>query len=197
MGSRIHAPAMMTPEACAECVAAHRCEPCFEALMRRYQSPLLHFLTRRLASRHDAEDLVQETFLAAFRNIGEYDSKWCVSTWLFTIATRLAASRRRRQRPGPAAGVHPENEPARRADPADDAERGELRSLLWDAVRQSLDDDSFSAVWLSYVETMSAEQIGQVLGRNANAVRILLYRARARLGLHPALSRWFEEHHYE
>ena len=36
-------------------------------------------------------------------------------------------------------------------------------------------------MWLSYVESMPADQIGQVIGRNANAVRILLHRARKSL----------------
>jgi RNA polymerase sigma-70 factor, ECF subfamily len=175
-----HPPAHHTPEACADCARLHGCDACFEELVRRFQSPLLHFLTRRVGSRQDAEDLVQETFLAAYRNLGRYESAWRFSTWLFTIANRLAISSRRRRRlpsgaSGQLAGV------VRASDPLANAQDAEMRSTLWDAVQEILDPDAFTAVWLSYVESMPADDIGRVLGRNANAVRILLHRARARL----------------
>jgi RNA polymerase sigma-70 factor (ECF subfamily) len=154
---------------------------CFEELVRRFESPLLHFLSRRVRSRHDAEDLLQETFLAAYRNLNQYRSKWRFSTWLFTIANRLAVSSRRRGRL-PMVGPHDVIAPHKGSDPAASAEGQEMRSRLWNAAQQILEADAFTAVWLNYVESMPADEIGQVLGRNANAVRILLHRARARLG---------------
>src|SRR4051812_25411358 len=95
MGSATHELSQQTAEACADCARVHGCKDCFEELVRRFQSPLLHFLTRRLSSQHDAEDLVQETFLTAYRSLGQYDSSSRFSTWVFTIANRLAISSRR------------------------------------------------------------------------------------------------------
>lgn len=169
-----------TAEECADCARVRGCAACFEELVRRFQSPLLHYLTRRVLSRHDAEDLLQETFLVAYRNLHRYRSSWRFSTWLFTIANRLAASarRRRRERVGAAGRLVQE---FAGTDPLANAQENEMRSTLWDAVRQILEPDAFTALWLSYVESMPADQIGRVLGRNANAVRILLHRARTRL----------------
>ena len=75
-----------------ECARRRGCAACFDELVRQFQSPLLHFLIRRLGSRQDAEDVLQETFLAAFRNLDRYQSTWRFSTWVFTIASRNATS---------------------------------------------------------------------------------------------------------
>ena len=178
MSQRLHPSPDCSAEACALC-AAGGCSACFEEILRRYQSPLLHFLCRRLGSRHDAEDVLQETFLIVHRKIGRYRASWRLSTWLFTIAHRLAVSSRRRSPmppPSSALGPHSADDP-----PTAAAER-EMHGNLWDAAQKILEPDAFAAVWLSYVEAMSAAEIGEVLGRNANAVRILLHRARAKLG---------------
>jgi RNA polymerase sigma factor (sigma-70 family) len=173
-----HPAAQSTDEACAECARGSGCLPCFEELLKRFQSPLLHFLTRRLRSRHDAEDLVQETFLLAYRNIARYRSSWRFSTWLFTIANRLAISKWRKR------DIEPEDRAAEQVggiNPLANAIGNELTGKLWDAVQKILDADAFTAIWLSYVESMAADEIGLVLGRNSNAVRILLHRARVKL----------------
>jgi RNA polymerase sigma-70 factor, ECF subfamily len=171
-----------TAEACAECAHRRGCTACFEELVRRFQSSLLHFLMRRGFARHDAEDLVQETFLTVYRNLDRYRSGRRFNTWLFTIANRLAISSRRR-RPQPS-GTRNQPAAAGGLDPLAAAGEEEFRGKLWDAARTILDPDAFTALWLSYVESMPADQIGVVLGRNANAVRILLHRARVRLSQH-------------
>jgi RNA polymerase sigma-70 factor (ECF subfamily) len=175
----IHPPAGSTAEQCAGCACRRGCVDCFEELVRRFQTPLLHFLIRRLGSRQDAEDVLQETFLAAYRNLSRYQPTWRFSTWVFTIAARLATTRlRRRKYAGGGEGV------AGRlggVDPAAQAQDKEAQGVLWDVARRNLEADAFTAVWLSYVESMPADEIGKVLGRSANAVRILLHRARARL----------------
>jgi RNA polymerase sigma-70 factor (ECF subfamily) len=171
-----HPSRQSTAEECAQCAARKGCRECFEELVRRYQTPLLHFLIRRAGSRQDAEDLVQETFLLAYRHLERYQPRWRFSTWLFTIAHRQAASARRRKPLVLQAAAQTGG-----ADPAVQAEEAEWRSGLWDAARRILEPDAFTALWLCYVESMTAEEIGQVLARSANAVRILLYRARGQL----------------
>jgi len=172
-----------TAEECADCARLQGCAACFEELVRRFQSPLLHFLMRRLGSHHDAEDLLQETFLIAHRKLRSYRSAWRFSTWIFTIAHRLALSKRRRRslETGDDGNLNRESS----ADsPLADMEQKERHHKLWDDVAQILEGDAFTAVWFSYVESMSAEEIGRIIGRSPNGVRILLHRARARLMEH-------------
>ena len=77
------------------CDAQAGCRASFNELARRFQSRLLHFLQYRTWSLELAEDLVQETFLQVYRSLHTYRRQWRFSTWLFTIAARLASRHRR------------------------------------------------------------------------------------------------------
>lgn len=58
---------------------------CFAALVERYENALLRLARSRLGRRDWAEDVVQETFLCAYRWLATYDSKYSFRTWLWTI----------------------------------------------------------------------------------------------------------------
>ena len=73
----------------------------FEELVRRRRSGLVRFLTSFTQSAADADDLVQETFLRAYRNLANYDPRKPFLPWLYVIARRLAINlfrKRERQR---------------------------------------------------------------------------------------------------
>ena len=70
--------------------AQHGSLPCFAELVKRFEGRLFNFLVRRTVTTHDAEDLVQDAFVRAWQRIDQYDPRWQFSTWLFTIANRLA-----------------------------------------------------------------------------------------------------------
>ena len=72
---------------------------CFSALVSRFAGRLFHYLQHKVGSAHDAEDLVQETFLRVLRHIDRYDPTRPFAPWLFTIATRLAISHHRGRTP--------------------------------------------------------------------------------------------------
>jgi RNA polymerase sigma-70 factor (ECF subfamily) len=160
------------------------CSSSFEALVRRVQVPLLHFLIRQLRNRSDAEDVLQETFVRAYVNLASYNPRWRVKTWLFAIARNLAVSHRRTMRVVSSSienvsddvGTGREDAPhARLAD-------AEQSDALWRIARQTLSDEQFAALWLFYVEEMSAPEIAKVLGRSWVSVKTMLHRARKRLG---------------
>lgn len=60
----------------------------YRELVERYQQALFGFCNSLLHDEAAAEDLVQETFIVAYRKIGRYDPAYKFSTWLFTIARR-------------------------------------------------------------------------------------------------------------
>jgi RNA polymerase sigma-70 factor, ECF subfamily len=64
--------------------------PIFEELVASHRSQLKSFLYRFTASREDAEDLSQETFIKAFKNYHTFKGESTFKTWLFAIATNLA-----------------------------------------------------------------------------------------------------------
>jgi len=155
------------------------CAPSFEELVRRYQAPTLHFL-RRLGAGDEAEDLLQETFIRAYRNLGQYRPRWRFVTWLFTIARRVRINDLRRQHaelpcealegmacPGPG--------------PPELAAAAEDRQRLWELAARILSPEECSALWLYYVEEMSAREIAAVLERSWVSIKTMLFRARRRL----------------
>ncbi len=62
----------------------------FNALLDKYHVPIINFLYRFTGSKHDAEDLAQETFLRVYRCRYSYQPKAKLSTWIYCIARRLA-----------------------------------------------------------------------------------------------------------
>jgi RNA polymerase sigma-70 factor (ECF subfamily) len=160
----------------------------FEALVARYESPLYNFLLRRTASAEDAEEIAQDAFVRAWRKIASYDPRWSFSTWLFTLARRLAATRERTRRPR-ADGGDALDGVSRELDPSRALSTLEESTNLWSIVDRVLDRDQRSALWLRYAEDSSVAEIAEVLGRSAVSVRVMLYRARARLARHLEASR--------
>ena len=159
----------------------------FEALVARYGSPLYNFLLRRAASAEDAEEIAQDAFVRAWQRLSSYDPRWSFSTWLFTLARRIAATRGRSREPRgeghdalAQASVH--------ADPSSALSATEERANLWSVADRVLDVDQRSALWLRYAEDLPVADIAEVLGRSAVSVRVMLFRARARLAPHLAPS---------
>lgn len=155
------------------------CAPSFEELVRRYQVPTLHFL-RRLGAGDEAEDLLQETFVRAYRNLGQYRGKWRFVTWLFTIARRVQINYQRRRRPQPQGEVL-EGLASPGPGPPELAAAAEDRQRLWNLAARILSQEECSALWLYYVEEMSAREIAEVLERSWVSVKTMLFRARRRL----------------
>ena len=161
------------------------CESSFAFLVRRYQSRLLLFLRQRAATQENAEDAVQESFLTAYRALHRYDRRWRFSTWMFTIAKRIAhrtSVRERRNEPTVEQLEtlhHAGDDGVPKAD--EWLLREETRQLFWQAVRSWTTADEFTATWLYYVEEMSIREIATVLERTNAGTKMLLCRTRKKL----------------
>lgn len=147
----------------------------FDQIMRHYQDRLYRFLLMRGLAPADAEDVVQETFLAAWRYLGSYRFRWRFSTWLYTIARRQSCGRA-----APEFGAELVPVPG----PDESACAVELRENLWSTARKLLSGEQFSALWLYYGEDMETGEIGRILGRSVSWVKVNLHRSRQRLNRH-------------
>jgi RNA polymerase sigma-70 factor, ECF subfamily len=156
------------------------CSRAFTELVERYEGRLLRFVRRWASSEHDAEDITQDAFVEAWRCLHRYDDRWRFSTWLYTIASRRAASHFRRRKDSTSAMVESHEDSASLA-PEHAMEAGENRSRMWQLAERLLSDEQRTALLLRYSEGMSASEIGQVLGKQPVAVRVMLFRARERL----------------
>jgi len=148
-----------------------------EVLYQEYQRPLLAYLTRLVSDREAAEDLCQETFIKAMRGWEQRDAAASVTAWLYRIATNTAYDYLRRRRcvrfmplreslPTPSSAHSMESrlneqEPVQRALARLPAQYRDLLVLRDGAGH-------------------STEEIASALGCSANAVRLRLFRARAR-----------------
>lgn len=151
----------------------------FEELVHRYTHRLFHYLRPRIPTDQDTEDLVQETFLKAYRNIGGFNLKYKFSTWLYTIANRLLISFYRKkqvEKTDAAAAVVPQ-------DPQERMIREEDSKNIWN-VAQTLHQDQYQVLWLRYMEDLSIKEIAGVVKKNQVYVRVLLHRARLNLMKH-------------
>ena len=158
--------------------------PCFAELVKRFEGRLFNFLVRRTATSHDAEDLTQDAFVRAWQRIEQYDPRWQFSTWLFTIANRLAIThgRRRRREVGWADGR--EVATVARDDPGRAVADRESCGVLWETAERILTESQKTVLWLRYAEELSNKDIARVLGRSQISVRVTLFRAREALAAH-------------
>jgi RNA polymerase sigma-70 factor, ECF subfamily len=140
-------------------------------------------MRQRCGDNADIEDLLQESFLAAWQKIERYDERWSFSTWLFTIAHRRVISqwRRRKMR---TVGQEELDLHTGGGDPAEVIERREGRDNLWTLAREVLPPAQRAALWLAYSEELDNGEIGRILGRSRPSVRVILFRARRTLERH-------------
>jgi RNA polymerase sigma-70 factor (ECF subfamily) len=156
--------------------AKRGCQAAFAELVRRFAPRLRAFLSQRTANRHDAEDLVQDTFVSAYQSIGRYRKSARFSTWLFTIGARLAVSHHRKLK----VRSQVRYAPSSARDSCDVVSQKEEREGLW-ATAQNLPERQYQVLWLKYGQDMSVKDIARVMHRTQVSVKVLLYRARVNL----------------
>ena len=154
-----------------------------EHIVRRYQRPIFRLIARIVGDPALAEDLAQETFVKAFRNLAAFDPTRRLSSWLFRIAHNTAVDALRRVRP-PLVPLDPfpdssTVEPAAPPEP-DPLEREALRGAL-DAALAHIRPEYRSALTLRYEEGLSFDEIGQILGIPEVTARSHVHRARKEL----------------
>jgi len=161
----------------------------FEQLVLCYQDQLYRFLLARANSRTDAEDALQEAFVAAFRHLSSYRSRYRFSTWLFTIAIRQLG---RQTKQVPVQEELDDSMICENPGPEQLGMKDQNRQSLWRTAREVLSEPQFTALWLFYVEDMQLVEIGSAMRRPVSWVKVNLMRARRRL--HPVLQNEHSEH---
>jgi RNA polymerase sigma factor (sigma-70 family) len=151
-------------------------ERAFEALYDRHHRPVLAFCRHMLGSSADAEDAVQHTFLAAYRDLMKSEKPIALRPWLYTIARRrcLSVLRGRRERPS-------DDLPDRGIDnlASHVAIREDVRTTFADLTR--LPEDQRAALILAELGDVSHDQIARILGCHRDKVKALVFQARASL----------------
>jgi RNA polymerase sigma-70 factor (ECF subfamily) len=152
----------------------------FDLLVRRYMRSAFAVAYRVVGHREDAEDVVQEAFLAALANIASFDTSRRFGPWLHRIVvTRGLNYRKSRTR----RSVEPLEESGAMSDapgPAIDAERAGLRSVVAEALGR-LPERQRMVVQLFELDGFSGAEIAEMLGLSPGTVRWYLHEARQAL----------------
>jgi RNA polymerase sigma factor (sigma-70 family) len=151
-------------------------ELAFEVAFERHGAGILAFCRHMLGSREEAEDAVQHTFAAAFRDLQRGgERRIALRAWLYAIARNrcLSVLRARREQPTeleelPTDGLSEQVE-----------RRAELRELLADV--RELPEDQRAALLLAEAAGLSHAEVAHVLGCEVGAVKGLVFRARSGL----------------
>ncbi|GIW14209.1 MAG: DNA-directed RNA polymerase sigma-70 factor [Tepidiforma sp.] len=148
-------------------------------LYDRYSRPCYGFALRMLGSESDAEEVVQETFLRAWRSAPSYDpSRASVSSWLLAITRNLCIDELRRRRRNVASAPIDDAAPLPGADRTDLAAEQAIDAAAVRAALASLPGEQRSAIELVYYYGLTSNEVGRLLGVPPPTIR-----SRLRLGL--------------
>lgn len=150
----------------------------FTRLVAGYREGLLRFLLTRSPSYADAEDVLQDTLINAYRYLQSYDAKWRFSTWLYRIALNNLS---RVHTPATDDSVDVADLGEAEGGPLEQCIAAAERQNLWVTAQRALNDEVFTAVWLRYAEDMSVNDIAAVLDRSVSWTKVNLMRARKQL----------------
>ena len=158
----------------------------FGQLVERYATVIVNLAYRMVGDRTEAEDLAQETFVAAFKALPRFRAESKFSTWLYRIAANKCKDWLRAKRPGQ--GIHDvdvdevleggvvveERTPERLLSQQQVAER-----LDW--AIQRLPPLYREAFVLKHVEGLSYEEMQEIVGVNADTLKMRVYKGRLQL----------------
>lgn len=155
----------------------------FRAVVAQYQRPLFGFLGRMGLSQGHAEEIAQETFIRAWKQLASYQPhKAEFSTWLYTIARNLALHELERasyQREQSAGDALPEQACEQLQPPEVLAQQQEKQRLQ--AALRKLPLADRSALALAYLQELDMTSIARIEGCSLAAVKTRLHRAKEKL----------------
>jgi len=159
----------------------------FEKIVNRYKGRLYNFVFRFVGDQETAEDIVQETFLRAYRRRREYRAIANFSTWLFTIAGNLAKSELRRRKRWRLLSLDWDDDAGNGMEIADESLRPDTmaESSMTDMRIQeaidSLPSNYKQVVILRDIEGLSYQEIAEIVGCPVGTVKSRVNRGRLRL----------------
>ena len=161
----------------------------FDTIYRDHVDLIYRYANRLCGEAEAAKDLVQETFLNAYRGFKDFRGDAQVSTWLYTIASRACLRMRRKRKGEPERELSldefvPTSEgefrlqiPVDGLTPEEAFQNKELRRALNQAI-DKLPKKYRMVLVLRDMEGLSAKEVGTVMGLNERAVKSRLHRAR-------------------
>jgi len=156
----------------------------YSKLVERYQSFVFTITLRYVKTREDAEEVSQDVFVKAYRSLADFKGTAKFSTWLYTITTTTCITFLRKKK----LEIHSlDNE--RVFEVADNVDSGmranqieqKSRVNMGNEAIKMLSPDDAQIITLVYKGEQTLDEIALILGKEPNAVKVQLHRARGRL----------------
>jgi len=162
----------------------------FQEIIEKYENRIYRFGFRMCGHRQDAEDVVQDTFISAFRYLKDFRGEATLLSWLLRIASSACIKKRRLRKNEPRQLLEFEDSgetgavstasslSGRPSTPHDSVAGAEVRELLRRAVA-AIPANYRAVLVLREMEGLSGRETAEALGISEGAVKVRLHRARA------------------
>ncbi len=172
----------------------------FERLMRMFHGEIFRMVFHRIRSPWDAEDVTQDTFLLAYKNLTSLKEADRFKCWIFRIAVNRARDFNRRKRLLALFEPLGDHEKERELPDRDSNDHSSMdaidRETFWREVGsylKKLPRMEREVFTLRFVDHLNIREISEVLGTGESAIKTHLYRGLAKFRKNPSMSRWIEE----
>ena len=158
----------------------------FRVLVERHSRAVFRLAYRMTGNEQDAEDVVQEAFLRAYRQLHRYESRASFATWVYRIAANYSLDLIRGRKKVEGDGIL---EHLRESSPGPDRvyASGRMQETV-DQALESLSQQERTAFVLRHFEGLSIDEISGVMGVGNNAAKHSIFRAVQKL--RKVLSPW-------
>ena len=155
----------------------------FAMLVERYKDLVFTLALRMLKHREEAEEVAQDTFIKAFKSLKKFKGDSKFSTWIYRVAYNTCLDRikkNKRTQHVDAIDEFTENKVKTIDNALYNLEVKERREALHNCIKLLPADDS-AILNLFYFEELSLEEISEIVGLNANHIKVKLHRSRKKL----------------
>lgn len=152
----------------------------FGDVVRVYQQPLYWYIRRVVLVHEDAEDILQETFLKAYRHMWQLRSREAVKAWLFRIATN-EMNRYFRKRPVIASLDELPGNSLSRFSESQGIDARNASSQVISAALLEMSPLQRQVFCMRYYEEMAYDQIGRITGASKNSLMVSYHEAKKKI----------------
>lgn len=158
----------------------------FEELVELYKDKIYHLAYRMLHNGHEAEEIVQETFLRVYTNLERYDESQKFSTWIYRIGTNLCIDRLRKRKPSYSLDAEMNDGegtdwysmlPSQEETPDEQLVLSETQTQIRESI-DTLPEKYKAVVILRYLQDLSLQEISDVLSMPVTTIKTRLHRGR-------------------
>ena len=165
-----------------DCIAGD--EQSIETLVRQYETDVFRLALSIVGEAGDANEVTQETFIAALKSLSSYREKSSFKAWLFTIAVNTSRSHLRKrkalERLRTTLTAIFQIDSQKQALPEDLVIQNETEAFIWNSLNK-LDERHRMVVVLRYFHDLTISEISEILSVNEGTVHSRLHNAREKL----------------